>query len=197
MLSGLLSAFLWPPIPLSCYPGYVLFLFMLFGCFLRLLGCTSVSSVFGAARAGAPVLSAEDFDELGCKMMGFNKKGKKARKRRFMAHFGLDPRMVSIVWQHLAASGWLHFAGVRGAKPEHFLWCLHWFKCYDTEEICAACFGCDEKMFQKWVWFYAEGIANLSSSVVSFRNDLAVFLFCSLVLLISCCFFLQFSHLYS
>jgi len=177
MLSGLLSAFLWPPIPLSCYPGYVLFLLVLFRCFLCLLGCTSISSVFGGAGfRAAPVLLADDFELLGSKMMGFNKKGKKAIKHHFMAHFGLDPKMVSIVWQKLAASGWLRFAGVRGAKPEHFLWCLYWFKCYDTEELCAARVGCDEKTFRKWAWFYAEGIANLSSSVVSFQNDRAVFL---------------------
>jgi len=152
-------------------PSLRLVLFCAFWLLLCLLGCASVSSVFGLLSVfggrAAPVLSADDFEVLGCKLMGFDKKGKKAHKGCFMAHFGLDPRMVSIVWKHLAASGWLHFAGVRGPKPEHFLWCLHWLKCYNTEEICAAHVGCDEKTFRKWVWFYAEGIANLLNSVIS------------------------------
>lgn len=163
VLSGLLRAFLWLPIPLSCLPAAVLFFSVLLGCFLRL--GSALLSPFRRSHP-PPRLSAQDFEELGCSVMGISKKGTKTRKRRFMAHYGLDPVMVSIVWSRLAHSGWLQYAGVRGAKPEHFLWCLHWFKCYDTEEILAARVGCDEKTFRKWIWFYAEGIAELSSSVV-------------------------------
>ena len=44
---------------------------------------------------------------------------------------------------------------------------IHFLKVYATEENNASHVGADEKTFRKWVWFYAECIANLERNVVS------------------------------
>ena len=110
------------------------------------------------------------FEQLGFSIMGlddYQKGSLKASMRRFKAHFGLEPRVVAIVWKELAESGWLRFAGVRLAKPEHLLWCLLFLNNYNVEEIHSSRVGCCETTFRKWAWFYATGIANLDRKFVS------------------------------
>lgn len=112
--------------------------------------------------------SADDFERLGCSMANIPRRGSaRIRLRRYKGHFGANPQVVASLWMKLAQSGWLSYAGFRGPKPQHLLWCLLWLKGYAVEEVSAAQMGTSEKTFRKWVWFYAEGIANLDSDIVS------------------------------
>jgi len=132
-----------------------------------------VSTLFGAALLtfGSRNIIRHDasvFDRLGCQLAGISPKGShQIRLRRFKAHFGVTPDVAAALWARLAESGWLFFAGIRGPKPEHLLWCLFWLKGYPTEELCASEFKVGEKNLRKWVWFYLEGIARLDRKIVS------------------------------
>lgn len=112
--------------------------------------------------------SAQDFEQTGCNMMGIPLRGSaRTHLRRFKGHFGVTPQVAANLWMRLAQSGWLFWAGVRGPKPKHLLWCLLWLKCYAVEEVSAAQVQTSEKNFRKWIWFYAEGMAKLDSNLVS------------------------------
>ena len=86
--------------------------------------------------------------------------------RRFVGHYGAEPKEISITWKLLAKSGWLKKAGLT-PKPKHLLWALHFLKSYDTEESNAVWAEYSEPTFAKWAWFYSEGIAKLEKKVVS------------------------------
>jgi len=112
--------------------------------------------------------SAQDFERIGYRIAGIPQRGSaRIRLRRFKVHFGVNPTIAASLWERLARSGWLAFAGFRGPKPEHLLWCLLWMKGYAVEELSAATVGTTEKTFRKWAWFYAEGLARLDRIVVS------------------------------
>ena len=58
---------------------------------------------------------------------------------------------------------------MRSPSPAHLLWALSFMKTYATEENMASFFGgVDEKTMWKGVWFYANGISEMASKVVSF-----------------------------
>jgi len=142
-----------------------------------------LSALFGAMlltvqARNITLHDASVFERLGCRLAGINPRGsKRVRMRRFKSHFGVTPVVAASLWARLAHSKWLLFAGFRGPKPEHLLWCLLWMKGYDTEERCAATVKAGEKNFRKWVWFYLEGIARLDSTLVSFLWPFFLFLF--------------------
>lgn len=119
---------------------------------------------------GHPLLhpfSGHEFEQLGLSIMGGLNHNVSAstRERRFISHFGLSPHLICIVWRELIASGVLELAG-RRPKPEHLLWCLLFLRNYNKEEINANLVGASERTFRDWVWFYAEGIANLDRKFV-------------------------------
>jgi hypothetical protein len=75
------------------------------------------------------------------------------------------PQIAAIVWQELYLSDW--FERTIGAPwLEHLLGCFLFLKNYSTEEIHATIVRTSEKTFWKWVWFFAEGIANLDRKFV-------------------------------
>ena len=105
----------------------------------------------------------------------------------------MEARLVAITWKELAKSGWLRFAGVRGAKPEHLLWGLLFMKTYAVEELHASMVGACETTFRKWAWFYAEGVANLDRKFVRIVSLVPLFrvslLCCCLACSLLVCFF--------
>ena len=123
------------------------------------------------ANSSPSVLTAGGFETIGFAMMLPKKPNpgrysNKTRLRRFKGWFGTDAKIVALTWAGLFASGWLNYA--RHPKPVHLLWALLFLQTYSTESILASqAGGVDEKTLRKWVWFYAEGIARLTSKVVS------------------------------
>jgi hypothetical protein len=119
-----------------------------------------------AASSSIPILSGDSFEQLGLSLIGHASHGAhRTTERRFVSHFGINSQLVSIVWRELHVSGWLRFSG-RKPKPEHLLWCLFFLGNYNVEEVNAGFAGTSESFFCYWVWFYAEGIANLDKKFV-------------------------------
>jgi hypothetical protein len=113
-----------------------------------------------------PNPSGDSFEQLGLSLIDRIRHGaERTIERHFKSHFGIDPQLVSIVWQELNSSGWLHFAG-RKPNSEHLLWCLFFLKNYCVEEINASRFGACERTLREKAWLYAEGIANLDRKFV-------------------------------
>lgn len=113
-----------------------------------------------------PLYTAQYFEDLGMSLVGREKTTATHTKgRRFKAFFHQSPVMCSYGWRHLVESGWLD--SINRPEPKHYLWTMMFLKLYGTEEVNASRVGCDEKTFRKWVWFYAEGIANLDKVFVS------------------------------
>lgn len=112
--------------------------------------------------------NTEFFESLGLSIIGISRKKRrsvKIRTRRFKAWYGCKPVYCSTLWRLLMESGWL---GQRiNVKPERLFYALHFLNNYDTEEVHAGCFDCDEKTFRNWCWFFVEGIASLDKKVVS------------------------------
>jgi len=108
--------------------------------------------------------SVKDFEKIGMGVIGFQgNMTNKRMKRRFNSSFGLEPELCKVVWDALIESSYVG----SNPRPKHFFWTLHFLKVYATEENNASHVGADEKTFRKWVWFYAECIANLERNVVS------------------------------
>jgi len=120
-----------------------------------------------------PKMSPRMFLELGMDVKGVahQRSGRRRNVGRFIAWYGTEPYICSIVRDKLVISGYLH--GHKG-EPKHFLWALHFLKCYSTEANNAASVGgVDEKTFRKHAWFYAKGIASLVTSVVSITPSIS------------------------
>lgn len=115
-----------------------------------------------------PKLTAEDFEQLGAKLV---RKPVAAaltsRRRNFVAFFHARPREVAITWNLLCLEGHLDDLGPNSVNPEHLLWALMFMKVYSNETVLSSVAGCSEKTFRKWVWFYMEAIAKLDAKVVS------------------------------
>jgi len=117
-------------------------------------------------------VSPTEFETLGYKLMiGDNEKAlkrcKRTMKERFSSWFGTGSIVVALTWCRLHFSGWLSKTH-DVSRPVHLLWALLFLQTYATEPTLAAQVGgVDKKTFQKWAWFYLEGVANLASKVVS------------------------------
>ena len=107
-----------------------------------------------------------EFETMGRELARYNYSTSiRIQRDRFVTFFGIEPLMCSIVWELLLDTGKL--TGVFRPKPAHLLWTLHWLQCYRTNPENAAQFGCDEKTFCKWIWFYSGVIADLDELLVS------------------------------
>lgn len=109
------------------------------------------------------------FLKLGTESKGVTISTEKVNHRRFKAWYGIDWKVMSVVWYLLRSIRWMKKLK-RKPNPIHLLWALSFLKGYQKEEEHAADVGKQEKTFRKWAWFYAEGIAKLVSRVVSFLN---------------------------
>lgn len=69
------------------------------------------------------------------------------QERTFIAHFGMTPLIVVVLWTLLLSSGDLLVF-----TPLQLLWTLHFLKCYQTVDVSAAFCKIDCKTWSKWVW---------------------------------------------
>jgi hypothetical protein len=111
-------------------------------------------------------LSASTFEDIGLALIGSKRGSLKIRNRCYIAHFGMKPGLVAVIWRELVQSGWIKLLHVRPPKPEHLLWTLLFLNNYSVEEIHSSWVQCCETTFRKWAWFYAEGIASLDQKSV-------------------------------
>jgi hypothetical protein len=138
---------------------------LLFGYFLFLL--LVVFFLVAAVTPPLPLPSVQEFETLGLTIIGRDRNSApRARKRRFVAHFGIELRLVAIVWRELMQNGWIRQHAGRSPQPKHLPWCLLFLKNYGVEETHAARVGCDEKTFRKWAWLYAEAVAKLDRKFI-------------------------------
>lgn len=83
--------------------------------------------------------------------------------RRFRSSFGVSHEVCSHVWEYMD----VHNTKPRKALPMHLLWCLMYFKTYETEVFLATVVGSSERCFRKWIWIMAKSISQLYQHVVS------------------------------
>jgi hypothetical protein len=111
--------------------------------------------------------NADEYYGLGQALAKFSQSSSDIIKReRFVAFFGCEPLLCSILWAMIVASGFV--AHLLAPNPVHLLWGLLFMKGYATTTKNAALAGCDNKTFRLWSWFYVECIANLDEKVVSY-----------------------------
>ena len=106
------------------------------------------------------------FLELGTDLKGRKVSSEAVNLRRFKSWFGIEWRVISVVWYLLWKSGWMKSLK-QCPNPVHLLWALLFLKEYKKEADHASDVRREEKTFRKWAWFYAEGISTLVSRVVS------------------------------
>ena len=112
------------------------------------------------------VTTEEEFDNIIIKFMNGKKKGNKAVfERRCRSLFGLDCRLITIVWSSLETYGILQ--SIPQKQPIHLLMALHFLKSYGIQTQLASIFSVDEKTYCKWTWIYVNAITKLSPFYVS------------------------------
>lgn len=108
----------------------------------------------------------EEFDKIIIKFMNGKKKGNDAvYERRCRSLFGLDCRLITIVWSSLEEHGILQ--SISQKDPIHLLMALHFLKSYGIQTQLASIFSVDEKTYRKWTWTYINAIKKLSPFYVS------------------------------
>ena len=48
-------------------------------------------------------------------------------------------------------------------QPKYLLWCMFFWKPYNSEDVCAMLFGVRRKTFQKWTWHMVGRLANIQT----------------------------------
>ena len=105
---------------------------------------------------GHQLKRGDQFDKNDCRTLN---------NRKFQEAFGCGSKVCAITWL-LIVNGWLDRP--TGATKMQFLWSLMFLKEYETENNMAAEFGCNEKIFRYWVWFFLKELSYLVGEVVSF-----------------------------
>ena len=112
-------------------------------------------------------VSPSIFLRLGSDLKGKTISTANINSRRFKSWYGIDWKLMSVVWKLLWRIGWMKQLKHRKPNPIHLLWALSFLKAYMKEEDHAADVGKEAKTFRKWAWFYVKGIAALVPRVVS------------------------------
>ena len=86
-----------------------------------------------------------------------NRRSKRLSVDRFVALFGVSPRVASWTWNQLDRKRLLP----RDCLVKHFLWGLAFLKLYTVECASASIFSCDEKTFGKWTWQVLDAVGEL------------------------------------
>ena len=94
------------------------------------------------------------------------KNGLSSVQRKFRSHFGTTSIVCAIIWKKIYDDE-NTAQHLKGAKPEHLLWCLLFLKVYSGEAVHASLVGCDEKTFRKWAWTFVTAIADMHDDFVS------------------------------
>ena len=107
--------------------------------------------------------NAEGFKVLGSGLMNRDLLGSEATfDGRFVAYFGVSPRIVEDCWL-LILNSLLYPTGI---QPIHLLWTLMHLKVYATEIVLAGIAKVDEKTFRKWSRVVRKIMAELLPSKV-------------------------------
>ena len=106
---------------------------------------------------------------------------------RFIALYGLCPRMTSVLWYRLVSAAEKDSSLLPpNAQPYHLLWALLLMKCYNNEHLNAHITDVDEKTFRKWSWILIEAIEGLYDEMV--RHCLLKFTYIIITLTFFYCF---------
>ena len=76
---------------------------------------------------------------------------------RFVAHFGVSPRVVAAIWNRLDDKDLLPW----DMETKHLLWCLLFLKQYSQQRCMAPWCGTDEKTYRKWVWIVLDVLGEM------------------------------------
>ena len=72
--------------------------------------------------------------------------------RRYRSILGISPEDTLIVWNKIDPSS---------SELVHLLWALNFLTQYTVECNGAFIWGCDEKTYRKWVWYFLDKISKL------------------------------------
>jgi len=116
-----------------------------------------------------------------------NRKTRTSRDR-FVAFFGVSPRVVAAIWNRLESKDLLP----KDMQTKHLLWCLLFLKQYSQQRCMAPWCGTDEKTYRKWVWIVLDVLGEMDlvrhrvdRSVMFVRTSLHILL----ISLLSLCFY--------
>ena len=88
----------------------------------------------------------------------FSRVGANTIMRRFIAHFGVTPRLCAYVWIYTEERVLMID---KNAKMKHLLWLLNLLKTGDTEHAMNGRWCADEKTIRKWVYIFLEVVGDL------------------------------------
>ena len=121
----------------------------------------------------------EDFRVLGLSMQGGCGRSSsiKVHNRLFRAHFGAGWKTVAYVWKFLKkveedVSKEQNEMKKSIFEKKHLLWCLYFFKVYNSEDTATKSLGCSQKTYRKWTSKCAKDIAFLYPFFVSIELSL-------------------------
>lgn len=100
-------------------------------------------------------MEANNFYELAKKGFDFTNGSINLRERRFRSLFGVSAEVTAILWNIL------HPTLDQYARPVQLLWTLYFLKQYSPEHNNAYLWGCTEKTFRKWCWYFINKISKL------------------------------------
>lgn len=100
-----------------------------------------------------PNFLENQFKDAGKRLMNVTEGSESIFLRRFKATFGVSVSICSMSWQKIKPNLFHDFTEV------HFLWALHFLKCYNTENVNRSFAKCDEKTFRTRVWKVVEELS--------------------------------------
>jgi hypothetical protein len=113
------------------------------------------------------LFTSEEFLHLGLKILGFDpRESKIANLRRYKASFAASPETLESIFRDLQSTN-IDDARVEKPNPRHLLMAINWLTNYESQEVIAGTFKCDEKTVSKWSWFYTQKICALKGAKVS------------------------------
>ena len=131
------------------------------------------TAVYTSEEAQPPTTELEqEFRHLGLSLLGIQYDHTNSiliQNRRFRSHYGTGWVVVAHLWRELE-SAMIEIAEGRNIKKKHLLWCLYFFKLYDTEATCATRFHTTEKTFRERCRQCIDLMALLEPSYVSFNG---------------------------
>ena len=125
------------------------------------------SATYAKAKPPTTVVE-EEFRHLGLTLLAIPYKGNRgigAQVCRYRAHYGTGWVVAAHLWAQLQDA--IVATDARKMEKRHLLWCLYFFRRYDTEEACASRFQTTEKTFRERCKECIELIALLEPHYVS------------------------------
>jgi len=104
-----------------------------------------------------------DFYKLGMEIINDTSRIPEDDMRKFKAHFGVSPIVLSQCWKLLLPE----IVADYKAQPKHLLWACMFMKLYPTESVLSSRLNCTEKSLRKWIWIIIRAIGDNLPFVVS------------------------------